>query len=216
MIPRAEVEIVWDVDYATLREPSSDELEYGCGTRQYASALVTQATWDEARRLLAREENVLARVASAASDGSEFDRLAGEEESEYFIDDPNEGFVSAPDLGMFAACVALCAAGCATSASCRGHPSDHAWSDHPVIQLMGDPTRTRIVEEIARAVGCGLVSAEGRLILWAQSIPEIIAFTRLLLDRAAEFDAIAPPPALQEARGHTAAQPLPPDQETLF
>jgi hypothetical protein len=216
MIPRTDVEIVWEVDYATLREPSSEDLEYGCGTRQYASALVTEATWDDARRLLAREEGALERVASAASDEFEFDRLAGEEESEYFIDDPNEGFVPAPDLGMFAASVALCAAGCATSASCRGHPGKWAWSDHPVVQLMADPTRTRIIEEVARAAGCGLVSTEGRAVLWAQSITEIVSFTRLLLDRQTEFDAIALPPTLREARGYATELPPPPDQEALF
>lgn len=202
MIPRAEVEIVWDVDYPMLRKLSLEDLEYGFGTRQYASALVTEATWDDARRVLAREEDVLGRVASVARDESEFDRLAHEEESEFFIDDPNEGFVPAPDLGMFAACVALCAAGCATSASCRGHPDKHAWSDHPVIQLVADPTRARIIEEIARGASCGLVSADGGgLILWAQSIAEVVTFTHMLLDRAAEFHGIALPVALREARG---------------
>jgi hypothetical protein len=179
--------------------------------------LVTEATWDDARRLLAQEEDILGRVASIASDESEFDQLAHEDESEFFIDDPNEGFVPAPDLGMFAACVGLCAAGCVTSASCRGHPGDHAWSDHPVIQLVADPARARIIEEIARAMGCGLVSADGGgLILWAQSIAEVVTFTQLLLNRAAEFDAIALPHTLNEARGHLALQPPPPEQETLF
>jgi hypothetical protein len=217
VIPRAEVEIVWDVDYTTLHELSSEDLEYGFGTRQYASALVREATWDDARRLLAREEEVIDRVESIASDESEFDRLAHEEEGEFLIDDPNEGFVPAPDLGMFAACVGLCAAGCATSASCRGHPSNHAWSDHPVIQLVADAARARIIEEIARSADCGLVSADGGgLILWAQSIAEIVTFTQMLLDRAAEFDAIALPDTLRMARLHTGLQSLPPEQESLF
>ena len=216
MIPRADVEIVWEVDYATLREPSADELEYGCGTRQYASALVIAATWEEATRLLEREGHALSRVASTAMDESEFDRLADEAESEYFIDDPNEGFVAAPDLGMFAACVGLCAAGCVTSASCRGHPGEYAWSDHPVIQFMADPIRARSIEEIARATGCGLASVEGRLVLWAQSIEEVVSFAHLLLERRAEFDAIPLPDILRETRGLPTGAPWPPGQEPLF
>lgn len=217
MIPRADVEIVWEVDYATLREPSADDLEYGCGTRQYASALVIAATWEEAGCLLERDNHALTRVACAATNESEFDRLAHEAESEYCIDDPNEGFVAAPDLGVFAACVGLCAAGCATSASCRGHPGKHAWSDHPVIQLMADPTRARIIEEIAHATRCGLASVEGRLVLWAQSIEEIVSFAQLLLERGAEFDAIPLPDILREARGLAMGPSSPPPgQEPLF
>jgi hypothetical protein len=217
VIPRAEVEIVWDVDYTTLHELCSQDLEYGFGTRQYASALVIAASWDDARCLLAREKDILDRVASVACDEAEFDRLAHKEESEFFIDDPNEGFVPAPDVGMFAACVGLCAAGCATSASCRGHPGNHAWSDHPVIQFVADATRARIIEAIARGTACGLASAEGGgLILWAQSIAEVVAFTHMLLDRAAEFDAIALPVALREARGVSTEPPSSADQEALF
>lgn len=217
IIPRADVEIVWEVDYATLREPSANDLEYGCGTRQYASALVIAATWEEARCILERENHALTRVASAATNESEFERLAHEAETEYFIDDPNEGLVAAPDLGMFAACVGLCAAGCATCASCRGHPGEYAWSDHPVIQFMADPIRARIIQEIAQATGCGLASVEGRLVLWAQSIEETLSFAQLLLERVAEFDATPPPDILREARGLATGPPSPPPgQDPLF
>jgi len=37
------------------------------------------------------------------------------------------------------------------------------------------------------------MSAQGKLVLWAQSIDEVVDFTKLLVDRAAEFDAIAIP-----------------------
>jgi hypothetical protein len=220
VIPRADVEIIWDVDYAILSPPSADDLAYGgFATRGYAGGLVAGATWDDAAEWLSQEREVVARIGADADDAAAFDELAKGEEAEATLWDPDEGPVAAPDLGMFAACLGLCAAGCATAASCRGHPGKYAWSHEPLILFTADPVRARLVEEVARATGCGLASMNnGRLSLYAQSIEEVLAFAALTIERRADFDALPLPPALAEARGVRAADAPEqlPGQDTLF
>jgi hypothetical protein len=224
VIPRTNVEINWDVDYRKLRAPSADDLDYGgFATRGYAGILVVAATWEEASEWLAREREVVARIGAQAVDDREFDELARDEENEVGIDDPMEGPVAAPELGMFAACLALCAGGCATAASCRGHPGPNAWSACPTILFTADRRRARIVEEAARQSGCALASTDdGRLDLRAPSIVEVLALAELLLEGRDRFEALPLPAAIREARGENAPQPArrppqpPPEQATLF
>jgi hypothetical protein len=116
-------------------------------------------------------------------------------------------------------CLGLCAAGCATAASYRGHPGKYAWSHEPLILFTADPARARLVEEVARATGCGLTSTNnGRLSLYAQSIEEVLAFAALTIERRADFDALPLPRALAEARGVRVADAPEqlPGQDTLF
>jgi hypothetical protein len=220
VIPRADVEIVWDVDYTILRPPSvADLTSGGFGTRGYAGSLVAGATWEDAAECLSRERKVVARIEADAEDAEAFDELARDEEAEATVWDREEGPVAAPDLGMFAACLALCAAGCATAASCRGHPGKYAWSREPLLLFTADGARAHLVEEVARATTCGLASTEnGRLTLYAQSIEEVLAFAALIIERRADFDALPLPAALAEARG-ARVEDMPeqvPGQETLF
>jgi hypothetical protein len=224
VIPRAEIDVQWDVEYRKLRAPSSDDLEYSAfGTREFAGVLVVAATWEEAEEWLARERETLAGIAAQAADDAEFDALAREEEGALALDDPEEGFVAAPDLGMFAACLALCAAGCATAASCRGHPGPNTWASYPTILFTADRRRARIVEELARQAGCGLVSTgDGRLDLRAPSIEEVLQLAEALIERRAQFEALPLPAALREARGEEPPPSMrrapkpPPGQAALF
>jgi hypothetical protein len=209
VIPRADVEIRWAVDYGILQPPSEDDLAYGgFATRGYSRLLVTAATWGDAAEYLSQERQVVARIAATADDAEAFEELAREEEAEAMLWDPDEGPVAAPDLGTFAACLALCAAGCATAASCRGHPGEHAWSHEPAILLTADASRARLVESIARACGCGLVTTDNaKLRLYAQSIEEVLAFAAQMIERRGAFDAMPLPPALASAGHRRPARP---------
>jgi hypothetical protein len=220
VIPRADVEIRWDVDYATIRPPSFEDIAYGgSATRGYAGLLVVTATWNDAVECLSYEREAVARLGAAADDADVFDELAQDEEAEATLWDPEEGPVAAPDLGMFAACTALCAAGCATAASCRGHPDDYAWSSKPLILFSADAVRARLIEPVARASDCGLFSTDnGKLGLYAQSIEEVLAFAALMIERRDTFAALALPPELAARRG-VEAPDVPdglPSQTTLF
>jgi hypothetical protein len=221
VIPRDDVEIKWKVDYQELHTPSAQDLEYGgFATRQYSIALVLQATWELASEWLARERGIVARIASQAADAHEFDLLARKEEEDVTIADPNEGFVGAPDLGMFAACLALCAGGCATAASCRGHPDEHAWSNYPIILLTADRDRARLVEDLARQSGSGLASTgDGRLELWAPSVAEMLQLAELVIGQRKEFDRLPRPRAFGESFAYEDAGESTwpdPDQQSLF
>jgi hypothetical protein len=201
MIPAKEVQMSWEVDYDSLITPSDDDIETGgFGSRGYSVALIVDATWEEASDWLVRERQAVTEVAELSLNEDEFDGLAREREEDVILD-PLEGIVMAPDLGMRAACVALCAAGCVTAASCRGHPGVDAWSRWPVILFTCDGQRARILEDIARTSGCGLGSNEGRLELWAPSVEELLRFGALVIDRRTEFDNVPVPPAVARARG---------------
>jgi hypothetical protein len=193
----------------------------GFGTREYAGVVVVAATWEWAIELLAQERDTLSAIAARAADEHEFDQLAKEED--LMLSDPDEGLVAAPDFGMFAICVSLCAAGCATAASCRGHPESSAWSSHPLVLLTADRPRARILEELARTAKCGLANTENeRLALWAQSIEDMIDLAALLVENRRRFDSLPLPAALRKARGIEApatakhSHTPPPGQSTLF
>ena len=105
------------------------------------------------------------------------------------------------ELGIEAACIALCAAGCATAISCRGHEYDGAWTNCPSVISSADARRAATVEEIARATGCGLISNDSDDVeLWAPSVEEVWQFTEQRLARRNELDALPDAEALREAR----------------
>lgn len=223
MLPRADVPISWHIDYEHLRSPSAEVLEYGgFGTRAYSIAFVVDATWENAELRLLHERELIDRIASTARDETEFDALAGEtEEEDDIILDPSEGFVVAPEIGVHACSLALCAAGCVTAASCRGHPGEHAWAKWPVILFSADRRRVRVLERIARASGCGL-AIEGGIRLWAPSLAEVLKAAELTIAERARFDKLPLPEALRNARGLPASAPRqsaptpPQGQQSLF
>jgi hypothetical protein len=221
VIPRSDVALTSEVDLLSLRTPSLDDLENGgFATRSFSFQLVVDATWEEAAELLLREREAVSRVVAVAADEDDFDERAAAEEGDVIADEL-EGFVAAPDLGVRAAVTALCAAGCVTAASCRGHPGDHAWATHPVILLTADRRRARILVQICRDAGCGIANAaDGRLEIWAPSVYEMLEFAGVLIERRQRFESLALPAALRRARGLPAParseQLAPRGQGTLF
>jgi hypothetical protein len=204
VIPRADIDVRWDINYASLRAASPLEIENGFGTRQYSAELVVYASWEEAIDRLAEERESVVRIAAASPDADTFDELAREEEGEPVFDEILGDLVSGPDVGMESACLALCAAGCVTAASCRGHPGEHAWAPFPTIFLAVDNDRALVLDGIARIAGCGLANAsDGKLELWAPSLEEMMQFTELVIAHRDVFERIPLTGALQRARGAT-------------
>jgi hypothetical protein len=190
-LPRTEVEIYYDLDRDAL--PTSGVTGLGPGrvlNRDYTSDIIIEASWELAREALDNERAVLGEAAAAASDMVELENLLVEEPSYFGL-----------ELGIEAACIALCAAGCSTAISCRGHDYEGAWARCPMVIFSADAQRAAIVEEIARASGCGLISNKsGDLELWASSVEEMWQFQELLLARRNELDALPDSDALREAR----------------
>jgi hypothetical protein len=146
--------------------------------------------------------------AADADNAEAFDELAKDEETEATLWDPDEGPATAPDLGIFALCLALCAAGCATAASCRGHPGADAWSRKLVILFTADsPARAWSRRSRARSAA---VSPPPTTPSWAyaQSIEEMLAFAARTIERRTDFDGLPLPSTLAEARRvHVAGTP---------
>jgi hypothetical protein len=202
MIPVAAVEIDWNVSQTSLHFPSESEIEQGfVGTRQYSAQFVLEADWEEATQVLEDERAEIARIDSLAGDAYTFDDLAREvENGDLMMDEVLGDLVAGLDLGMQAACIALCAAGCITGASCRGHVGAHAWSEWPVIIFAADQRRAPVLQALAEASDCGLISSSGRLELWARSLIEILQFAGLLISHRAQFEAMPVPLPLSRAR----------------
>lgn len=210
MIPRAETDVSWDIDYASLRAASPVEIENGFGTRQYSAQLVVYASWEEAIDRLAEEREAVLGIGAASPDANTFDELAREEEGEPVFDEILGDLVAGLDVGIESACLALCAAGCVTAASCRGHPGEHAWAPFPTIFLAADDDRARVLDGIARIAGCGLANApDGKLELWAPSLEEMMRFTERVIANRGVFESIPLPGALRRARGAPGSQTPP-------
>lgn len=192
MLPRSDIELRREIDYTALSEPGPDSLEGGqVINRQYMPLGADPPSWEEAASLLGEEREAVAEISAEARDDQEFEDLAGDRgealvwEGEFF---------NGLDLGMEALCAALAAAGCLTSASCRGHPGAHAWASFPMVILGADPRRAAILEAAAAESGCGIASdSEGLLEVWAPSLAETFAMAECVIARRAEFDLLGVP-----------------------
>jgi hypothetical protein len=195
VIPATDVEIFRDVPFEQLVYPSAEDLaewSLGRGWHRDVSPMVL-GDWDDAAWRLDREAELISEIAKQADTPERFDELAGELECEV------EGAeaVAPCDLGVASAVYTLCAACCPTEVSCRGHPPGRGrpWSEFPVVKFCADAPRARLVYEAAEAAGCGLAydDEEEYLELWANGITNILAFSREMLARRAQFEALPVP-----------------------
>jgi hypothetical protein len=183
MIPRQVIEI-WQDDPGRLTGlPSRVEATGGYldGNREYESGFM-QASWQEAAEALEIEQDRLAR-ASFASEREEFEDLLDGE-----LEDWEAMATGGLDVGIAAAVLALNAAGCLTSSSCRGHYWQEGDAVRPWISVYSDPARRALIAQCAAQTGCGFAIDElGAALIFAPSIAEMIAFATALADRREEF-----------------------------
>jgi hypothetical protein len=105
---------------------------------------------------LTAEAEALAQLAASTDDEDAFDYAAFDKQAELWL---------ALELGVTGASEALCAAGCPTFASCRGHGRDFGGrSRHPWILLAPDERRVPPLEAATRDAGCGLELDESGLV----------------------------------------------------
>lgn len=186
MIPYSAVEvwIDWDGVLAGLPRVEEANSDYLDGNREYISDL-RLSTWEDATEALAVERERV-RVASSADDPDEFDGLLDGD-----LEDWELIAVRGLDVGVAAAVMALSAAGCLTSTSCRGHPELHrsgSGSEYPVIRFYADSARGTMVAAAAAAAGCGFAVDEGVGSIWAPSIAQTLGLAGGLLAMRPEFD----------------------------
>ncbi|HEY5986861.1 MAG TPA: hypothetical protein VIV12_10865 [Streptosporangiaceae bacterium] len=194
MIPSADIEVFREVPFEQLAYPSAEDIaewSLGRGWHRDVSPMPL-GDWEDAAWRLDRETELIGEIAAQADTPERFDDLAGDLECEV------EGAEAAApcDLGVASAVYTLCAAYCPTEVSCRGHPPDQSpWSTFLVVKFCADAPRARLVCEAAEAARCGLAydSEEEYLELWASSITKMLAFSREMLARRAQFEALPVP-----------------------
>lgn len=189
MIPRRPVE-VWQADpegLSGLPSPADAAGDYLDGNREYNPELM-EASWDEAIEALEIETDRISAAASAAT-VYEFDDLVDGE-----LEDWQQNAVCGIDVGVAAVVMALNAAGCVTSTSCRGHPGFASPDrDYPRIRVFADPDRGAVLAQAASATGCGLdVDDRGVGLLWAPSVQEMVALAGELISMRTRFELLGP------------------------
>jgi hypothetical protein len=181
VIPRAAVEVRIAIDQGRLRCVDAQTVATGLAcVHEYDDGIYCAASWEGAEGTLTAEAEALARLDASTDDEDKFDDAAFDEQGELWL---------ALELGVTGASEALCAAGCPTFASCRGHGRDFGGrSRHPWLLFATDERRVPLLEAAARDAGCGLELDESGLVeAWAPSLVEIVAFGRALHARRREF-----------------------------
>jgi hypothetical protein len=184
VIPRSEIEIVIDVDPALLSPPSTERVITGVACiHGYEPGVFPGATWAAAAETLQAEREELTRLDETCADEVAFDDAAFEAQGELWL---------SLEFGITGVVEALCAAGCPTFASCRGHSEGSGGrSSHPWVLFAADAARLPLLVQIARTAGCGLeLDERGLLIVIAPSLVEAIEFGRTLLTKRNAFEAI--------------------------
>ena len=95
--------------------------------------------------------------------------------------DPLDGL----EVGVAGLSLALSAVGCLTAASCRSHPTEHSWSDYPVVLFAAPPWRVEILAQMLAPERCGLGAGRDMLSIYAASVRHMHNLAeRILAERA--------------------------------
>ena len=204
MIPRAHVD-VWTADPAAFSGlPSGREVRSGYldGNREFEPA-ITESDWNDAVEALEVEAARIAAAGAGAATPAAFEELADGD-----LEDWEMIAVQWLDVGVAAAVMALNAAGCLTSTSCRGHQGlASADRDYPRIRVYAERAHGSLVRDAAIATGCGLdIDGDGIGLLWAPSVVETMGLARELIAMRPRFESLGAG-SMRGASRHTARQP---------
>lgn len=133
------------------------------------------------------EATLIAAADAASATVDDFDVILEQD-----LEDWQSLLLGGLDIGVAGTVLALSAAGCATSTSCRGHhtgkPSPY---EVPEVVFWADIQRARAVREVAASTGCCFgVDDEGRASVWAPSVVEIMALAKELAARRETFEGL--------------------------
>lgn len=204
MIPRREIQFDVRVPDAVTQVGAMSGNGDDCGI---GSRLWFRATWEItgidleiARAVIGTEAALVAIVDRLAPDEATFDEIALAAEGGYADDlvgivpadaveeirdlvessgmSPTEGL----DLGVAGLVHALCATGCRTEASCRGHVGSGAWSERPIVYFAADRDRIAALAPLVARAGCGFGAVGGAFFIEARSITDTMEPARLIAD----------------------------------
>ena len=183
MIPTFEVDLSIEVDPRHLRLPTPGEVAYGVGdNRDYCWP--GRMTWDDARTAIEEDTRLLEAADAESTTEDEFEDAIYEQGgcSSY-------GWL---ELGVRSTVVALLAAGCITTYSCRGHGAKAP--GHPYIRFQADAARVLILLPLVKGAGCGMAPdpVTGCVGIWATSVPALHDLAARIIGNASQFDSLAP------------------------
>jgi hypothetical protein len=192
MIPSSPIVLAMDDPAGVAGYPSLDDLYSDTldGNRLYDPGIL-DAGWDDVIEAITVEAGLIAAADAGSSTAAEFDALLDRD-----LEDWQELVLGTLDVGIAGAVLALSAAGCATSSSCRanhvGRSSDFVV---PEVVFWTTPERAHLVRAVASDAGCAFgVDEDGRASVWAPSLAEMMTLARELLARRATFDGLPVPP----------------------
>jgi hypothetical protein len=158
------------------------------GIREAKTVMALESTLAELAGRLSADPEDFDLLANAVEDGHGEDlpeRLkehASFSDLESYLDD--EQSLEGLELGVSGLVHALSAVGCWPAASCRGHPTSYAWSDHPVVYLAADNHRATVLQPLLVEAGCGFNIDSARsdlLMIEAESIENMMALAAVVI-----------------------------------
>ena len=103
------------------------------------------------------------------------------------------------DLGVRGACVSLCAAGIATTSSCRGHVEREP--SHPQIHFFTGTPRLELVSKLAAMSGVRLDSSQtDGTWAWSEDLSSMIDLGNRIRSSRSDFGSLTPTPAMEFVR----------------
>ena len=208
MIPRTHFRLDTEIpeSHAGWTPRGSDLEDEGFGFFR-GTWVIRGVTIKEAREVVKNETAMVKVVGSLAQDARTFDLICKafeDEESESIPDDIQEDpriadlqilssevtAYTGLELGVGGLVFALSAVGCWPAASCRGHPTDNAWCDHPVVFFACDHHRANTLMTLLASAHCGFGYDPSRselLTVEAESIEDFLVLSRLVIDARANF-----------------------------
>lgn len=193
--------------------PTAEEVEQEEGIGFFRNVWgIFPVTYAEAGEMVASEAEGLRALDAVAVDADSFERFA-EVLDHYNPDDDDPDEDDAEDfarlathadieslslwgleIGVAGLSYALAAIGCVPVASCRGHLSAHAWSDHPVVFAAVDREHAEWLQPLVSRSSCGfdIDLARGEFLVIGG--PSIIEMNNLASAILSEAEASPPPP----------------------
>lgn len=147
--------------------------------------------WDSALDALPVEQELIAAADASSADGTEFEsNLDGD------LEDWQSIALQGLETGVATAVLALNAAGCVTTTSCRGHHGRYASSgrDFPRVRFMVDEGRAVIVRSAAEQAGCAFGVEAPIAEVFARTVTAMVTFAAFLIEARPQFELLDQPP----------------------
>lgn len=150
------------------------------GNRAYSD--LRSLPWKEARRVLAREQALMARISVSDDPETEYDEITDE------LYEDSEGLYGL-DVGVAATVVALSAARCVPFSSCNGGSFGGCHHElYPLVAFYARPAHVDLLVAAAEEANSGLEHGpRGCLVAFARNIEASVSFAAALIARRSYF-----------------------------